>query len=164
MATEYGSSPVAQPGTQTRNGASASFASNERGDDFRLQSAEGVRVAEETGHAYQEIASELLDLLRMFAQVGKVVRDVIEVAEPHAPFQPPREHFLAIEAKIELRAGTQESQQLVQMVRGLIDRGDDPVPLDVAVLHVIDERFRHLLDGQDIVGQARGDGALRHAG
>ena len=86
------------------------------------------------------------------------------MAQSHAPFQPPREHFLAIAAKIELRAGTQESEQLVQMVRGLIDRGDDPAPVDVAVLHVLDERFRHLLDGQDIVGQARGDGALGHAG
>ena len=91
---------------------------DERGDDFRLQSLEGVRVAEEPGHADQQIAGELLDLLGMFAQVGEVFRDVVEVAQSHAPFEPPREHFLAIAAKIELRAGTQESQQLVQMVRG----------------------------------------------
>ena len=36
--------------------------------------------------------------------------------------------------------------------------------LYVAVAHVLEERFRHLLDGQDIVGHTRGDGAFGHGG
>ena len=101
---------------------------DERGDDFRRQSAECVRVAEETGHPYQEIASEPLDLFGMFSQVGEVFRDVIEVAQSHAPCQPPPERFLAITVKIELGAGTQESEHLVQMILILADRGDDRAP------------------------------------
>ena len=53
---------------------------------------------------------------------------------------------------------------MVQMVRSLVDRGDDLLPVDVTMLHILDERFRHLLDGQHIVGQARGDGAFGHDG
>ena len=116
----------------------------------RVVKASGI--AEESGHANQEIARELLDIIGMFAQVGEVFRDGLEVAQSHAPFQPPRKHFLAIGTKIELRAGTQKSEQLVQMVRGLFDRGDCPGAFDLEMLHVLDKRFRHLLDGQDMVG------------
>ena len=65
----------------------------------------------------------------MFAQVGEVFRDVIEAAQSHSPFQPPPERFLAIIVKIELRAGTQESEHLAQIARVLTDRGDDRPPL-----------------------------------
>ena len=67
---------MAQPGTQTRNGASGFLRADEGGNHLGFQGAEGLRVAEEAGHADQQIASEPLDLLGVFAQEGEVVRDV----------------------------------------------------------------------------------------
>ena len=105
------------------HGCAGTLRVHERRDDFGRQSAERFRVAEKPGHADQKIASESPDLFGMLTEVREVVRDVIEVAQSHAPFQPPLNHFLAIAAKIELRAGPQESEHLVHMVRDWFDRG-----------------------------------------
>ena len=92
-------------GDPDAQGASASFArmSGAMTSVSRAWKASGSRKNLVT--LIKQVAGELLDLVGMFAQVGEVFRDVVEVAQAHAPFQPPREHFLAIAAKIELRAG-----------------------------------------------------------
>ena len=68
MASEYASSPVAQPATQTRSGASRGSRSQQLGQDLLLEHREGLLVAEEAGHADEQIAIEHVELVAIALQ------------------------------------------------------------------------------------------------
>src|SRR5437868_6616042 len=73
------------------------------------------------------------------------------------------QHSLAVTAEVEIGAGAHQSQYLVQLVRSLDHRRFVGSTLAVEMADIVGQRLRHLLDGEDVIGQAGADGALRHA-
>ena len=73
MASEYTSSPVAQPATQMRIGDLAGRSLISAGNDLLLQRLERLRVAEELRDADEEVLVQVLDLAGVVPQDGQVV-------------------------------------------------------------------------------------------
>ena len=71
MAREYASSPDAQPGTQTRNGSSACFASTSGRMALLTQFLERLGVAEERRDVDQQVLEQLADLMRRPEKAGR---------------------------------------------------------------------------------------------
>ncbi len=135
---------------------------HQRGHHLRNQDLKGFAIAEKTGHADEQIPGQELDLLRMTAQIFQILRQLVDMVQAHAPRDAAHEHFLAVAVEIVPGAGAQQSQDAVHLV------GDGRAiglssGVDKKVFHVLDQDGRHLFHRQDVVSQAAGHGALRHA-
>ena len=95
------------PDAQRRVGL---LGADEGSNHLGFQGLERLGVAEEVGHADQQVAEKLLDFVGVLAQEGKVVGDLVEMAQAHAPLDPAGEHPLAVTAEIELRAARKSAK------------------------------------------------------
>lgn len=102
------------------------------------------------------------DLVGVLAKESQVVAEVIEPVQAHAPFHAAGEHLLAVRTEIQFGASLQQFQHLVQISWGISSFRAGLAAVDVGMLEVLDQCLGHLLDGQNVVGQASGNGALRH--
>ena len=117
-------------------------------------------VAEEAGHADQELPEEQVTLGRVLLQKPDIVHDPVELVDGHAPVDPPVDHGLLVQGEVVVRAVPQQD--------------DDPFVVAGLRRRRLDGRWRHAPDdaenpvGQlvgraDDLGEARGERALRHA-
>ena len=88
MAIENTSSPVEQPGTQTRTVSSAPRPSNSFGITRLRQALECLGVAEEVGDVDQQVAKQRIDLLRLLPQPLDIALDRHELRHLHAAHAP----------------------------------------------------------------------------
>ena len=152
------------PGDQTRIDCARRLAGKELRDDLFLEGREGFRVAEEIGDADQEVPEERLHLRRVLLQVAHIPVQPVDLVDGHAPLHAADHGVLLVEGKVMARLGAQEDTDLFQGVFRLGGRGRDRAgPFAEGVGDVGDELGRHLGRRQDVVHQARGDGAPRHA-
>jgi hypothetical protein len=69
MASEYASSPVEQPATQTRTTPPGGFAGKQQRDHLLFQHRKCLGVAEKVGHTNQQVAKQRLDFFGLALQV-----------------------------------------------------------------------------------------------
>jgi hypothetical protein len=71
---------------------------------------EGFPIAEEAGHADEQVPNQLLDLVGMVAQERQVLGDAVELIEPQAPLDAAQQHPLAVGPEIETATRPQQGQ------------------------------------------------------
>ena len=95
---------MAQPGTQTRK-ARCRARLQQCGQGLVGQHLEGLRVAEEVGHADQQFAEEHVDLVGILLQIADVFLRLLDLMDVHPPFDPPADRALLVAAEIVPGAG-----------------------------------------------------------
>ena len=133
-------------------------------DDLGLEHTEGLRVAEEIGHADQQVAKQRLHLGRCLLQIPDVVAQRVELVDRHAPLDPAVDRARLVLGKIMAGLGAQQDEDLFQRALGL--EGRDRVgfgrPAE-GVQGIGDQLGGHLGRGQLVVHQPGGEGAAGHA-
>ena len=85
------------------------------------------------------------------------------MAKAHAALDPPRQRALLVSAEILLGPRAQQSQDGVQVVRRFLhQRPCFRAAVDIGMLDITQQHFRHLVHGQDIIHESGGDGAAGH--
>ena len=138
----------------------------EQGQDRRgLEGVEGLGVAKELGDADEELTEQRLDLTAIGLEPLDVVRGALNMQHLHAALQPPDQGRVLVAAEIVRAAGVQEGRDLGQVLL-------EVAALAVAILllrnpdqmrGIVDELPRHGLDRHDVIDQAGGRRAARHA-
>ena len=75
MASEYASSPVAQPGTHSSHGAVRVFVLKQQRDDLGLEGIEGLLVAEKTRDANQQVTKQHAGFVGRHRKFADVILD-----------------------------------------------------------------------------------------
>ena len=134
-----------------------------RRDDLALQRSPCVGVAEEGGHADQQVLAQGGHFACRVAQQFVVVGDARDAGQAHAPAHAPQQHRLLVAAKVLTGAHAQQRDQVRQRVvvrrRQRVARA---AVMKTRVPGIFEQRARHLLDRQDQVDQFGGDGIARH--
>ena len=128
MAMENASSPVAQPATQTRIVSFADRALENAGEDDFLQAFERFRIAEEAGHADEQIPLERHQLIGIALQPLAVLREAVDIAQGEAAQDAALDHLLPVERKVDAGGPVQNSQDVAEPLfvagrRSLLFRG-----------------------------------------
>ena len=109
--------PDADHGARTLSG-------KELGDDLFVEGFEGLRIAEKTGHADQQVAKQCLHLGRRLPKILDVFVDLFDVLDGHAPFDPPVEGARLVLGEVVAGLGAQQDEDLFQRILSV---GADPV-------------------------------------
>ncbi len=108
-----------QPGDPDADHGARGLAGKEPGDDLFLERLEGLRVAEETGHADQQVAKERLHLRRRLLQVLDVAVHRFDLVDGHAPLDAAVDGARLVLGKVVAGLGAQQDEDLLQRVLGL---------------------------------------------
>ena len=112
MASEYASSPVAQPAVHTRTLIAAAFAGKEARNDSVGQGRPRLWVAEEFGDVNEQVMKECLGLGRVLAQRVQIGAQRGGVRELHPAGDAAQERRTLVAGKIVARACTYQGQDL----------------------------------------------------
>jgi hypothetical protein len=154
IATEYASSPVAQPTDQ---------ALEDVGQHHPLQFGERLRIAEELGDRHQELVGEGLELHGVAAVQFEVVLESLEAVDLHAPLHPPQQGGAPIAGEVAPGPGADQGEELLQ--ESLAMGGIRPTLTQHAGSRggEVHDRRWDLVEAQHQVDHPRGDRRLGHA-
>ena len=129
-----------------------------------LQHLEGLRIAEEIGHADQHVAKQRLHLTRRLLQVLDVAVDLVDLVHRHAPLDAAVDRAWLVLREVVAGLGAQQDENFLQRALdpGRRDGGGLTGQAE-GVRGVGDQLGRHFGRRQCVVHQAGGDGAARHA-
>ena len=128
------------------------------GIDHALQRAKGFRLAEERGHADQDVVEDLIDLRGVRLQQAQILLRLPDLLQRHAPLDAPAQRAPLIEPELDALGGAQELEDPVERVFGL-GLALSAVASDPAAT----EPAPDLSGRKDEVDAARDDGRMRHA-
>ena len=131
-------------------------------DHLRFEDRPGLGLAEELGHADQEVLGQGLELGRGVPEIPAVVADRGDTIETHAPLNTAQQHGLLVTAKVMPFPSAQQGQYGVQTVVPRVGGDRDRTAAEMGMLDILEQRRGHLFHGQHVVHEPRGDGAAGH--
>ena len=171
-AIEYASSPVAQPGIQTRIGSSVSLRATIGAIAWALELLPRVRIAEETRDVDQQIARERLDLLRVFLEMRHVLVQAADAPQRRAAADAPEQRRFLVGAEIAVALRPQQLQQPAQVLE-ILRRDCSSASASASRLVMRRQRARESCERANLFANTSGrhdevdgaglDRALRHA-
>ena len=88
----------------------------EPGNDLFLKHLAGFRIAEEIGHADQQVAKQRLHLRRRLLQIPDITVDRVDLVDRHAPFDAAVDRARLVLRKVMTGLGPQQDENLLQRV------------------------------------------------
>jgi len=83
----------------------------------------GSGITEELGHPDQQFTEEEIEFLWVLLQVADVVRELVDLMNPHSALDPAMKRVLLVKGKVMARVGAQQNHRLLQGTLGLIFQG-----------------------------------------
>src|SRR5262249_47106982 len=125
---------------------------DEFGKDFLLQDLEGIRIAEETGHADEDVLEKSLDLLLVVAQIADVSIHPLELLQHQPPCDAPSKGAWFVMAEVHAGHFAQQLQNLTETIAARRRRlgGRHPIGLD----HFYSGDIRMTSDARELLGDS----------
>ena len=130
-----------------------------------LESFERIGIAEELGHANEQLMEQGLELTAIRLEALDVAGDIVNMQHLHAALDAPDQGVLLVSAEIVVDARAEEPRNRRQ-VRSRVRAGSIAVLAfcdHAQVLLIVDEQARHVLDRHDMIDHAGVGRTLRHA-
>ena len=168
MPIENTSSPVAQPGTQTRTVSSAPRPSNSFGMTSSARRSKASASRKKLVTLISRSRNSAADLLRVLPQPLDIALDRVELRDLHAPLHPAQEGLGLVAGEVVADLVAQDG---VDLPPRLVERRRRPRSAGRRLDHAVeqsqaagelDQPGAHLLRRQGEVHEAGGDGAVRH--
>ena len=103
-----------QPGFHTRRGLPCRPLLEQAGNRLLLEEVEQPRIAEEVGHADQQLLVEQLDFLRVLLEETNIARQAVELMDAHPPFDAAADRVGLVAGKVVAGVGPQQDEHLLQ--------------------------------------------------
>ena len=131
----------------------------QRPEDLARHHVEGAGVAEKGRHRDQQVAEQVLRLLRGLAEVGGIVGEAQHPRHRHAPGDAAQDGRALVGREVVADPGAQEAEDAAEVLVGRV--GAEPAQRLLAARHLGDA-LDHAVDRLDEVGDPGGHRAPRH--